>query len=268
MDTSLTTIPYFSVSDDSYIARQLANGKILMCGTFGSSNGSGPGRLARFNNDGSLDTTFTHTIDWGPSGCYDLDLADDGKALVAGVSTPFPGFISPLKRAGNKNRHSFGTDKPGPTMKVGLSLPRHERRGYAKPKWARFNRFWYLENQFFNTPMNFFHWGAAGDIPVAGDYDGDLRTDYAVFRPAEGNWYIYNSQTGFYAFHWGLAGDIPVPGDYDGDGKTDIAVFRPSEGNWYIMKSQDGFYAYHWGATGDVPIPSQTIYQSGFPRAK
>jgi|GEM_PF-3152377 len=545
MDTGLTTIPYFTVSDDNYIARQLPDGKILMCGTFGSSNGSGPGRLARFNNDGSLDTTFTHTINWGPSGCHDLDLADDGKALVAGdfttidgsahsnlarfntdgsldsgfVTTPIPGstitrvlsaFIAPddriyyhtsaffapsttrsyLRRmnpdgsniidkqiepadvyaaafpSGGKslfaakfgtpsafklarffpngspdpslgsisfnsgftdpffdmaiqsdgniivtgfygdvngtprlhitrfisedipvppqfdfdgdgktdisvfrpsdqywyttlssngsfsfNRWGLGTDKPVAadydgdgmtdiavyrdtawyvirstdstyefrtfgqagdvpltadinhdgtldmilrrntggtvTWRVAFDTGNNQTSypavgdegpsdipvigdfdGDLKSEYGFFrNGDWYLENAFFGIPVSFFHWGMAGDIPVAGDYDGDLRTDYAVFRPSEGNWYVMKSQEGFYAFHWGLAGDIPVPGDYDGDGQTDIAVFRPSEGNWYVMKSQDGFYAYHWGATGDVPIPSQTIYQSGFPKA-
>jgi hypothetical protein len=97
--------------------------------------------------------------------------------------------------------------------------------------------------------------GAAfGDIVVPGNYDGDKKIDYAVFR--NGIWYILNSSSGAVRFaSFGLAGDLPVPGDYDGDGKTDIAVFRPGEGNWYIWRSSDGGYDFrHLGQNGDVPL--------------
>lgn len=104
--------------------------------------------------------------------------------------------------------------------------------------------------------VTFIPWGTAGDRPMHGDFDGDGKTDAAVFRPITGTWYILRSSTGqLQAENWGLATDTLVPADYDGDGKTDLAVFRG--GAWYIKQSSDGQLLVHnWGLGTDVPSPA------------
>jgi hypothetical protein len=95
--------------------------------------------------------------------------------------------------------------------------------------------------------------GAPGDVPVAADFDGDGRSDTAVWTPQTGVWRIVNSGGGTGEQHTlGVAGDRPVPADYSGDGRAEPAVWRPADGTWLI----DGAAATRWGQNGDVPVPA------------
>src|SRR5439155_12294718 len=80
--------------------------------------------------------------------------------------------------------------------------------------------------------------GIAGDIGIAGDWDGDGTVTTGVFRPSNGALYLKNSNTTGFAdivLTYGLPGDLPVTGDWDGDGIDTIGVYR--DGTFYLRNS-------------------------------
>lgn len=108
------------------------------------------------------------------------------------------------------------------------------------------------------APFRIAQFGANADIPVAADYNRNGTTDFAVWRPATGSWFVTDSVTGeFGGAQWGNGdlGDIPVVGDFDGDGVSDITVWRPETGVWYSLLSGDASVKITgFGMPEDIPV--------------
>ncbi len=91
-----------------------------------------------------------------------------------------------------------------------------------------------------------YYFGKTGDVPAAGDFNGDGSIDPAIFRPQSGLWAI----RGLTRFFYGRSGDQPVRGDYQGTGTDQVGVYRPSSGLWAIR----GVTRIYYGRLGDQPV--------------
>ena len=99
----------------------------------------------------------------------------------------------------------------------------------------------------------------AGLATLGADFDGDGKTDYAIFRPSTSQFFVKKSASNSTdVITWGdsAQSDRPVPADYDGDGKSDHAIYRPATAQFFVKKSSTGAAeVVTWGIAngGDKP---------------
>jgi hypothetical protein len=92
-------------------------------------------------------------------------------------------------------------------------------------------------------------------LHTAFDFDGDGKSDAAMFRPSTGVWFLNRSTLGLSGAQWGISTDKVTPADFDGDGVTDITIWREAaQSTFFILNSADSTVrAEDFGVTGDDP---------------
>jgi hypothetical protein len=94
-----------------------------------------------------------------------------------------------------------------------------------------------------DTGIVTYYLGWEGTTPIVGDFDGDSKTDLALYKPdwsgtnPNYDWHIVYSTGGEEPFDWGATGYEPIVGDYDGDGKDDLAIYETATGLYSIRFS-------------------------------
>lgn len=100
---------------------------------------------------------------------------------------------------------------------------------------------------------------------AATDFDGDGKTDLAIYRPDASEWFVSHSSAGYPSpvgslyRAFGRPNDQPLAADFDGDGRHDVVTYRPAESRFNVMYSSTGYpdggtVSYQWGSLGDLPV--------------
>jgi len=261
------TTAFSTFSDNAYAVVIQPDGKLVVAG----NQSSFPDFiLARYNTDGSLDTSFdgdgkvTTDIAGTNDGATALALQTDGRIIAAGgvLIAGQADFALVRYNANGSLDASFDTDGIvttnilGSDSATGVAVQANGRivvAGYSYPgsnndaALVRYNPNGSLDASFgaggkrtfdigvgTNDFINAMTLDTNGRIVVA----GETAQNISVAR---------------------VLGDFAArrtPFDFDGDGKTDISIFRPSLGEWWINKSSNGGNAaFAFGNSSDKLVP-------------
>ena len=232
-----------------------ANGKIVVGGKapIGSNNDFA---AVRYNRNGSLDQK------WGTGGIVRTNLDGSSESINA-IAIQTNGRIV---AAGESDVGTAGTRKFALVRYKGDTAENfdYDRDGESDVSLFRPSTGeWYVLGSS-NGSATGVRWGLSSDELASADYDGDLKTDFAVWRAGPtGYLYILNSFDNSVTIEqFGQTGDDPsVVGDYDGDGKADPAVYRagasPGQQSVFYyrgsLNNPTGAISFvPWGSNGDL----------------
>jgi stage II sporulation protein D len=89
--------------------------------------------------------------------------------------------------------------------------------------------------------------------PLAGDWDGDGKDEFGVFRAGQVSLRMADGTVTRYLL--GRSGDVAVVGDWDDDGKDSVGMFR--SGTWYLRNALSAGpfdRTFSFGAAGYQPV--------------
>ncbi len=232
----LATGPFGSAATLNAVAIQpfVAGFKIVVAGRTNSFG------LARYDEDGSLDTTFGTGGSTITDGTFETANAvlvqDDGQIVVAGNASG-----------------DFGV------VRYNTAIVTEPTVGLVDPAQG----LWHLPTDAANVIP--FYYGNPGDIPMAGDWDCDGISTPGLFRPTDGFVYLRNSNTQGISdlrFFVGNPADAPLAGDFDGDGCDTVSLYRRQTQEFFIFNElgENGGglgaaeFSFEFGNPGDQPV--------------
>ncbi len=109
------------------------------------------------------------------------------------------------------------------------------------------------------SPNSSFLYQNLGDLPVAGDWNGDGTETIGIWRPSNKRYYVRNGNPFGEQIElaYGITGDVPITGDWNGDRRDTVAVFRPSTTTFYLKNRMSGAETdifFRFGNAEDRPI--------------
>lgn len=240
------------------------DGKIIEAGYGGFPEGVA---VARYNTNGSLDTTFGNggivstDISGSSEGANAVSIQSDGKIVVAGYSGNEPNFSFAVVRYNANGSLDTKFDGDGiVTTSIGpsavassVAIQADEKIVVAGSSFngsnydfavARFNPDGSLNTKF------------GGDGKATVDFSSSSDAAYGLALDHAGRAVAVGESDGMFAITRLLLGTNLTPCDFDGDGRSDPSVFRPSEYVWYLNRSSQGFSAVQFGVAKDKIVPA------------
>jgi len=109
-------------------------------------------------------------------------------------------------------------------------------------------------------PLDVIVFGEAGDLPVAGDWNGDGVDDLGVFRAPKLGTFLLRVPLGEETFTtqtvpFSSAGNLPVAGDWNNDGKDEIGTYNPTLAEFSLTEDfAEPTFIFPFGLAGDRPL--------------
>ena len=217
-----------------------------------TSNGLAPESDTGMRGDGRTSVRKPSLVGTTDPGASVRIVRDDGAILASGKADAFGRFrialeadlpygTTTLRAVAVNAAGDSGSPSPGLALRIERVANDYTGDGQADLVTVRS-----LENQLLWTIVSpttgsslVLSFGKPGDVPLSGDFDGDGRSDLAVYRPATATFLIQTSSGETITHRLGSPGDAPAIADFDGDGRTDLAVLARSSGAYLIAAGTD-----------------------------
>lgn len=232
---------------------------------------AGAGSQVKFRHKYNLENTWDGgvlEIKIGAGAFQDI-LAAGGSFVEGGYDAALGNFSScsatpnPLATRSAWTGNQFGTYKTTtanlPASAAGQQVQFRWRLGTDCTVAATAPNGWHIDNIELPGQFSCAVVPSGGNTRTRADFDGDGKSDFSVFRPSNGQWWILGSTSGPLGAQFGAAGDIPVPGHYSADSKADLGYFRGQatigQPDFFLFKTDTNTVeGLPWGLPGDAAL--------------